>query len=195
MIKQAGLWVAALIVFSSLAVPSRALAENDTFDKGSLVLQTTGSYTVGYAVFDLEYASGVIGEMGLGYYPRDRFGVYLAGAGYHLTHVDPETSAAGGGLNLLLRYHFYEFADDKATAFIDLGGGLIRLDHEWPDNGTHNNFTGRLGLGLSYDLNEDFSLVGGLRWFHLSNAYRHGRDENPNYDGVEAWAGILWTLK
>lgn len=183
------------IVVLMVAASARA-DERGAFDRGSFVLQLTGSYHAGTAIYDHEFGSGVIGAAGVGYYPFERFGVYLEGAAYAMTHVDPETDAAGGGINLILRYHFLEFADDRATAFIDLGGGLVRLDREWPDSGTHNNFTGRLGLGASYclDRDRDIHLMGGLRWLHLSNGYRNGRDENPNYDAGEAWLGVVFKL-
>ncbi len=166
------------------------------FDEGSFVLQATGSYLAGSAVFDTKFASGVTGAFGVGYYFRDNFGFYAEGLGIGLTHIDPETDAAGGGLNLMLRYHFLEFADGNATLFIEAGGGIARLDQEWPDNGTHNNFIGRAGLGATYCISRDrdVHLVGGLRYFHLSNGYRHGEDENPNYDAGEVWAGVLWKM-
>ena len=193
--KQVG-WVAVtFICLAAIAATARADAPA-AFDKGSFVLQLSGSYHAGTAIYDHEFGSGVIGAAGAGYYPFDRFGVYLEGAAYAMTHVDPETDAAGGGINLILRYHFLDFADDRATAFIDLGGGYVRLDDEWPDTGTHSNLPGRLGLGASYclDRDRDIHLMGGLRWLHLSNGYRNGRDENPNYDAGEVWLGVVFKL-
>ncbi len=58
-------WVA-LALF--LSMPTIARAEDSTaFDEGSFVLQASGSYVAGSAVFHSKFASGLTGEFGVGY--------------------------------------------------------------------------------------------------------------------------------
>ena len=37
-------------------------------------------------------------------------------------------------------------------------------------------------------------LIGGARFFHLSNANLHGRENNPSQDGIQYFVGLLWTF-
>jgi hypothetical protein len=61
-----------------------------------------------------------------------------------------------------------------------------------PHEGTDFNFTTRVGLGATHRLNHNTHLIGGARWFHLSNARIHGGDQNPSINGVEWHLGLAW---
>lgn len=108
-------------------------------------------------------------------------------------YVDqPDEDARAVGLGVLARWAF--FVRGGFALFLDGGGGVVYADPEVPEFGTHFNFTGKGGFGASLELNADLHLVGGVRYFHLSNGNIHGRDQNPSYDGVQIWMGVTWSL-
>ena len=99
-----------------------------------------------------------------------------------------------GGIGLLGRWHFLRF--DRWSIFLDGGGGVTYGDHifpTYPYDGTHFNFTGKVGLGATYQIKDHEFLMAGVRYFHLSNGDIHRRDENPTYDSVQIWGGWMWT--
>ena len=42
-----------------------------------------------------------------------------------------------------------------------------------------------LALGATVPIAEKLDFIGGVRFFHMSNANMHGRDENPAINGVQ----------
>jgi len=64
-----------------------------------------------------------------------------------------------------------------------------------PTFGTTYNFTARVGPGVSYRISDDVFLLGGARYFHLSNGNQHGRIKNPSYDGIEWYVGLMFTFR
>jgi hypothetical protein len=50
-----------------------------------------------------------------------------------------------GGLNLSLRYHFYQV--DRFSFYGDIIGGISQATHAVPPDGTQFNFTLQLGPG------------------------------------------------
>ncbi len=163
------------------------------FSQGSTVLQTTASYMTGkagdnYHAFDMEQLG-----LGLGYYLRDNFAITGELAGYY-TRVDGynDPEAWGGGFNLNLRYHFLNY--QRFSMFADIAGGVLGFQNDWPPGGTHFNFTARAGVGATYQLCDRAYLIGGTRFFHLSNGDRHGNDQNPSANGWEFYTGLLFPL-
>jgi hypothetical protein len=67
-------------------------------------------------------------------------------------------------------------------------------DRAVPEFGTHFNFTAKGGAGATWRLTDSLHLIGGARYFHLSNGNLHGRDQNPSHDGVQYWAGVMVTF-
>ena len=43
-------------------------------------------------------------------------------------------------------------------------------------------------------LRDNAYLLGGARFFHLSSANLHGRDQNPSQDGVQYFVGVMFTF-
>ena len=80
-----------------------------------------------------------------------------------------------------------------ATLPADAAGSATFAEDEVPDYGTHFNWTGKLGGGATWQLDDHLFLIGGVRYFHLSNSQIHGRDQNPSFDGIQYWAGVMWT--
>lgn len=94
--------------------------------------------------------------------------------------------AWGGNFNILLRWHF--LARDTWSLYVDGGVGFLKTNDDVPDNGSNYNFTPQLGVGASFDIGNDWRMMLGLRWHHISNA--DTADSNPGRDSLLGYAGI-----
>lgn len=94
--------------------------------------------------------------------------------------------AWGGNFNILLRWHF--LARDTWSLYVDGGVGFLRTNDDVPDNGSNYNFTPQAGIGASFDIGNDWRLMVGVRWHHISNA--DTADSNPGRDSLLGYAGI-----
>ncbi|HEX2972784.1 MAG TPA: acyloxyacyl hydrolase, partial [Tepidisphaeraceae bacterium] len=99
---------------------------------------------------------------------------------------------AGAGFSLLLRWHFLKV--DRFSLYAEGSAGLVELDTDFPYGGTRFNFVERAGLGATYELMDDLHLMGGVRWFHLSNADLDGAERNPAFDALEYYGGLMFTF-
>ena len=124
------------------------------------------------------------------YYFGDDVSLGLEVQGYYVDQPVEDTAIIGTGL--LLRWHVIEL--DRWSLFADGGVGISLADDEVPDGGTHFNYTGKGGGGATFELREGTHLIGGVRFFHLSNGNLHGRDENPSQDGVQYYVGVMFTF-
>jgi hypothetical protein len=177
----------AFVVILLLKTPTLA---QPNFTKGDWTLHLYPSYLNGEAGFHGDEVEAVTSNIGVGYYFADHWGLYADLTGYAFEQRGLfDIDAEGPGLSLLLRYHFLN--RNRFSLFIDGGGGLAFLDEEFPAQGTHSNFTARVGLGATLQLTDDLHLLTGARYFHLSNAARNGMDENPSLDAVEVYLGVL----
>ncbi len=155
------------------------------FAKGTWTAQFYGSATLGDVDGEV-YA----GHASVGYYLLDglSFNVGLVGG-----QIDSdETFGDDGyiyGAEMLLRWHFYQQPD--WSLYLDGGLGFTWSEHPFPANGTHQNFNPQLGLGFTVDLFDPAKVMIGARWHHISNANRSGGDENPGFDGVMVYAGLM----
>jgi hypothetical protein len=146
---------------------------------------------MGYAALDVSgQGVGMAGPtVGLSYYLTDNFAGMLELTGWRVWQ-DDDTYA--GALNLLLRHHMFELG--KATVFADFGGGIFRAGERVPEDGTHFNSTIQAGFGITYPIADDVYFVGGIRYYHLSNARRRGGDRNPSLNGPSIFLGIEFTF-
>ncbi|HEY2589916.1 MAG TPA: acyloxyacyl hydrolase [Tepidisphaeraceae bacterium] len=169
-----------------LTAPSRPPA---AFPKGTWDLEVGGSFAWEFYPYDHEKIAA--GSVGVGYYLADNFAAALS---VPVSHVrQPEThDATMVGLDLQLRYHFLQ--RDRVTLFADAIGGLAQADHPVPPGGTYFNFTLQLGLGATYRLADHAYFVGGLHFFHLSNAAIEGVDRNPDLNAVQPYLGVMFTF-
>ena len=157
------------------------------FAKGTWSLQLTGSYYTTVSGSDVTLGYGTVS---VGYYYADTWAVDLSVSGYALEE-DDQSEGVAASLGLNLRKHF--LVRDPFSVYIDGGVGIIRADGEFPAGGTNTNFTLQGGLGATWRLTESMHVVGGARWFHISNARRHGEDGNASTDGVAVYGGLMWT--
>ena len=124
------------------------------------------------------------------YYFADDVSIGAEFAGYFGDQPNDDTGLGGAGL--LLRWHFLQA--ETFTLFLDGGFGVSLAEAAFPEGGTHFNYTPKGGIGATIRLRDDLHLIGGTRFFHLSNANLHGRDQNPSYDGVQYYLGLMFTL-
>ena len=179
-----------LTTWGSLAGEARAAEEPTPFDKGTYNFSITAAYIphIRFSIDDL-YNVNVSG----GYFFWDNHSVNLELQGYWADQeFDSDVYIAGFGI--LGRWHFLR--GDKWSLFIDGGGGVTYADQEFPQSpygGTNFNFTGKVGLGATYEIQDDTHLIAGARYFHLSNGQIRHRDDNPTFDGIQFWGGVMWT--
>lgn len=138
-------------------------------------------------------------HLGIGYHVLDNLsfnleGVFAAVNGDEGDVTDGSISrdAVGGGLDLILRWHFWR--RDNFTIYLDGGCGIIVFDEEFPGHGTNLNFTPQAGMGFTLDLNDKLMLMAGARWYHISNARHSGIVNNPGFDGGLVYAGVMWPF-
>lgn len=100
------------------------------------------------------------------------------------------------GINpmLVFRKHWKLGEDHTWTAFADVGIGIMISPDDVPQDGTSFNFTPRAGGGLTYAINEDWRVIAGLRWSHISNGRIFGDDDNPASDGVMFSVGLITSF-
>jgi hypothetical protein len=158
-----------------------------TFAKGTWTAQTYGAYVSAKGFSDEKLASG---SAGVGYFVFDNAELNLEVIGYHVTQDGPDADAVG--LQLLLRHHLLQF--DRLSLFVDVGPGIFEGSTEVPHDGTTFNITFRSGPGLTYQITDNFYLIGGARYFHLSNAALEGREHNPSINGVEGYFGVMFKF-
>lgn len=159
------------------------------FPKGMWTLEIEGSYTAPIRFSTDEFATGTVG---VGYYLFDNFSVTALGHGFHVNQ-EAQNDTDGGGASLLLRWHLLNL--DRFSFYLDGGGGLVWTQDPVPTGGTTYNYTARAGGGISWRLKEDVYLLGGARYFHLSNGNQHGRENNPSFDGVEYYIGLMFAFR
>jgi opacity protein-like surface antigen len=182
--------VAALLL---AALPSAASAaplfgeKGESFPKGTKALEFNGAYInpIRFSVDDF-YGANFAGH----YYFGDEVSLGLELQGYFVDQEEHDTEL--GGASLVLRWHF--LASENYTLFFDGGLGGSYSGFDVPEDGTHFNYTARGGGGITRKLRDDLHLLGGVRFWHLSNGNLHGRDENPSQDGVQYFIGLMFTF-
>ncbi len=157
------------------------------FPQGTWDVTATGSFIHDW---DRGNSNLAVGGVGVGYYVLDNVSLGIELNGYQ---VFQDQSTYAGGIALMGRHHLLSW--DKWSLFADVGFGVFEASDAVPAGGTHFNFTFRTGLGVAYRIDEGVNLIGGVRYFHLSNArIDGGRGRNPSINGFEPYIGIMWTF-
>jgi hypothetical protein len=170
-------------------MPPKNVAPARPFAQGTKTLEFEGSYTTPIRFSVEEFATG---SVGVGYYVFDNHSITLFAQGFHVSQAFGESTDAGA-VFVMGRSILYNL--DKFSFYIDGGGGYSWANAAVPIGGTTYNFNARAGLGLAYRLADDAYLMGGARYFHLSNAHIHGSEKNPSYDGIEYYVGLMFTFR
>jgi hypothetical protein len=74
--------------------------------------------------------------------------------------------------------------------FLEAGPGISWSDTRVPPRGTRFNYLLLAGTGITRRLGHQCQAVAGVRWLHLSNAGREGRDRNPDIEALGPYAGL-----
>lgn len=175
------------ILVSLLMCASRGLAAEPTFPADHWTLTANTAYAMGLGDPDADLASVSVGA---NYFVIDNLSLGLEISGLHADQSSDD--AFGGGLSAVLRHHFFDF--DGTTIFFDVMSGPVQWSRRVPEGGTHFNFITRAGIGATHKLNDDFDLMGGARYFHMSNARIEGDERNPSVNGIEFYIGVVWHL-
>ena len=165
-------------------------AEPTPFAKGTKSLTLSGSY-IQHIRFSIDELENI--DVSAGYFIWDNHSLNLELQGYHADQQF-DSDAYIAGLGLTGRWHFYR--GNKWSLFVDGGGSVTYADQEFPEyfgGGTNFNFTGKVGGGGTWQLGDRTHLIGGVRYFHLSNGQIRNSDDNPTYDGIQFWGGVMWT--
>lgn len=188
---------AVVLMTSALAAtapsPARAAELNSAptpFPQGTWTASLTASY-IQHIRFSVDELHNL--DLSAGYFIWDNHSLNLELQGYH-GDQEFDSDVYIGGIGLLGRWHFLR--GDRWSVFIDGGGGVTYADQEFPQSpydGTNFNFTGKVGLGATYELRDQLHLIGGARYFHLSNGQIRKADDNPTFDGIQFWGGVMWT--
>jgi hypothetical protein len=176
-----------VLILISTSARAGWLDGKTTFAQGTWTAQAYGSYVNAHGFSHEMLASGAAG---VGYFVFDNAELNLELVGYHVTQDGPDANAIG--LQLLLRHHLLQF--DRLSLFVDVGPGIFEGSTEVPPDGTSFNITFRSGPGVTYQLNDNWYLIGGARYFHLSNAALEGREHNPSINGVEGYFGVMFKF-
>jgi len=176
-----------------LPAPRPALARpllsepGEDFREGTWAVEVDASYIHPIRFSDDKFYEG---SFLASYYFGDDVSIGAELQGYYVDQPGDDALILGGGP--LLRWHFYEA--ERFSLFADVGIGASIADHTVPAGGTHFNWTGKGGAGATVELRKGLHLVGGARFFHISNGNLHGRDQNPSQDGIQGYLGVMFTF-
>lgn len=194
-----GMWIALMGCALLFSVPARADSSL------SFNLNSTPAYLVSYADQQRWYVEilgngladvtnrqvgmgGLTG--GVGYYFFDNLAINLDVSGYGFNEGQP--SGAAVSMTLGLRHHLLNFG--TASLFMDVAGGIIEASSELPSGGTHLNNMFYVGPGIAYPIRDNVWLIGGVRYFHISNAQSEGPDRNPSINAIQGVVGIMFRF-
>jgi Lipid A 3-O-deacylase (PagL) len=187
--SQLKMWII-LPAILLLALVSTANAQtdwHDNFKQGSISFNLYGETFGDLTNKNVQTASQT---GGIGYYIFDDVSLNLELTTCFIHESGPLTY--GYGANFVLRQHLIRHKNWSLIA--DVGPGFLEAGQRVPPAGTSFNITFRTGLGITQRMTDHLSLIGGGRYYHLSNAEMAGRDRNPSLNGIEAYFGLLWNF-
>ena len=167
--------------------PFAAAEEGDSFAQGTWAFTTYGSYAHNFVGQRAKLAGGT---MGLGYYFTDHMALNLELSGYHNYQFGGDANIAAAAL--LLRHHVLR--SGRFSLFLDVGGAVSIADHRTPWFGTYYNYNFESGVGATFQLWDNVHLIGGARYFHLSNAALEGPEHNPSINATQGYVGLMFRF-
>jgi hypothetical protein len=159
----------------------------EPFSKGSWAVDFCGSY-ITHIRYSEDYFTTA--SAGASYYLFKNVAFNLRVSGYIVDQ--PIDDGIGSSIDVMGRIHLLKI--DRFTLYFDGGGSRVWTDTAVPQGGTTYNWIGRVGGGATWNLFDNVHLMGGARYFHLSNGDEHGRINNPGYDGIETYLGLMFTF-
>ena len=87
---------------------------------------------------------------------------------------------------------WYAWRESDWRAFVDLTGGWMQATRAVPKGGTEWNFSFSFGFGSEIDLSDDWSLLLGFTYHHISNALGHENVRNPSQNEGQFSLGAVY---
>jgi hypothetical protein len=140
--------------------------------------RTPTSFAAALARFAFHFGATGSGAM------RGNFAIVAEGVGLWM---DQEPAAAGGGLNLLLRY---TWAAGRWRPMLFGGAGILYSDEQIPPGETTRNFMPQAGIGLQYLIGAHVAVGGEYRFHHISN--KGATETNPGINSHLVLFGVSW---
>lgn len=184
-VAAAAVFVALASVASASAGATHAWPPPPMFPRETLTFDASFACTAAFGDADALPAL----QLGASYFVLDDLSLGAQVTAYGVVQDGGDTYAVG--LAGLLRHHLFRWED--TTLFADVSFGPFEAAADVPGGGTRFNFVTRAGLGITRRLNDDAHLLAGARYLHLSNARVEGAERNPSINGVELYAGLLWS--
>lgn len=158
------------------------------FSRGTWTATGYGTYIKSFTGQEAQMGSGAVG---VGYYFFDNLSLSAELSGYYDAQAGPSSRIVSG--DLLLRNHL--FRSGRFSFFLDGVAAITYADRRTPyPLGTHYNYIVEPGIGATLQLYENLHLIGGVRYFHLSNAHLEGPIRNPSINGTQAYVGLLFKF-
>lgn len=167
---ESGAWPLATLEFGGLA----GYARGKVYDPQ----RTPTSFVEALARFAFHFGATGSGAM------RGNFSIAAEGVGLWM---DQEPAAAGGGLNLLLRY---TWAAGRWRPVLLGGAGVLYSDEQIPPGETKRNFMPQAGIGLQYLIAGHVAVGGEYRFHHISN--KGATETNPGINSHLILFGVSW---
>jgi hypothetical protein len=181
------------VLFLALVSLSPACRTTPIHKKGDRMVSARvlyGTPIVGHAIAwdgggDADTVSGGLYNH---WFVTDRLSI---GTGATATYFFQEGGGVWGGeIQGASRWHFTEWG--KRSIFWDLNGGFLQTEGRVPPNSTEWNFTFAFGPGIEWPLNEKCTLLTGVEFHHLSNAYGRRSPRNQSQNELRFWIGLGW---
>lgn len=158
------------------------------FPRGTWTATAYGTYIKSFTGQEARMGSGAFG---VGYYLFDNISLNAEFSGYYDVQPGPDSRIFSG--DLLLRNHLYHY--QRFSLFLDGVAAITYADRRTPyPLGTHYNYIIEPGIGATYQLHDNLHLIGGVRYFHLSNAHLEGPIRNPSINATQAYIGLMWKF-
>jgi len=93
------------------------------------------------------------------------------------------------GIGITPYFRYSLFNSGVHSAFFEVGIGGIYYLRDYPDGGSHLNFSRQFGAGFRKRLRARTLFVA-TRWFHTSNQNLYGKDRNPGLNAAGVFIGM-----
>jgi hypothetical protein len=110
----------------------------------------------------------------------------------HLRIFQETPGAFVQGLSPLIRWRVVD--RERWEVFIDAGPGLSWSDLPTPPRGTKFNYLFQSSAGVMRRVGGNSHAVMGVRFLHLSNNHREGRQHNPDLEMLGPFAGFSFSF-
>ncbi|HWE01096.1 MAG TPA: acyloxyacyl hydrolase [Tepidisphaeraceae bacterium] len=176
-----------IIAAAGAARAQDAVPPATNFPKGTFDLTLEADYAHS---FQLSRARVEAVSIGAGYYLFDNFAVNVEAAGYAIDQSGPDSLVSD--LDLRIRHHLINAG--RLSLFADVSGGVSYATARTPATGTYFNLTLQPGVGATWRLHDKLFLIGGVRYWHISNARIEGPERNPSINAINGYIGLMATF-